>query len=324
MRYLLIDPTGFDDKVRRFYPGLEADLINQCQEFYDEDCGKQGDTGMTSTTSAGVLSGGFPFVECGSGDRLLIVINGGQGFVRRVDPTRALRDAQRLSRMLPAGVRFILLGYPPHPVPQNSLKALVDDLASAIRGRWAGAVDVAGISYGGILGCWLAARHPDLVKRLVLVASARGFSLEGEQRVRRQIAFAQRGDYSGFTSDFAAIFRRRWLNALIWLRIHLGRKRLAQGMNDANIIVSYLSTILEAGIPPTEQIRAPTLLVGGSHDQFFGDGMMEATVKSIPDARLHLLPGETHMAPIERAKDVAAAIEHFLHENQDSPGLRSG
>jgi pimeloyl-ACP methyl ester carboxylesterase len=188
----------------------------------------------------------------------------------------------------------------------------VDDLAAAIRERWAGPVVLLGISYGGILAAWLTIRHPQLVGRLVFIASARRFSSEGEQRIRRQIAFAGSRNFSGFLSDFGAVFRRPWLNALVWLRINLGRTSLAEGMNDADIIVSYLSAILEAGTPPTQEIKVPTLMIGGSNDQFFGEGMMEETARSIADARLELLHGETHMAPVERANEVAIAIGKFI------------
>lgn len=267
---------------------------------------------MKSELSSGVLAGDIPFVECGDGDRPLIIINGGQGFVRSADPVRAERDARRVSRILPPGTAFVLLGYPSRPVREGAVSNLVDDLASAIRERWAGPIVLLGISYGGILAAWLTVRHPQLVKRLVFIASARRFSSEGEQRVRRQIAFARSRNFSGFLADFGAVFRRPWLNALVWLRINLGRRSLAEGMNDADTIASYLSAILEAGTPPTEQIQAPTLVIGGSHDQFFGEGMMEETARSITDARLELLHGETHMAPVERANDMTIAIGNFL------------
>jgi pimeloyl-ACP methyl ester carboxylesterase len=267
---------------------------------------------MKSKLAAGVLAGGIPFVESGEGDRPLIIINGGQGFVRRPDPVRAERDARRVSRILPRRTAFVLLGYPHGPVREGALANLVDDLAAAIRKRWAGPVVLLGISYGGILAAWLTIRHPQLVERLVFIASARRFSSEGEQRVRRQIAFAGNRNFSGFLSDFGAVFRRPWLNALVWLRINLGRASLAEGMNDADTIVSYLSAILEAGTPPTQEIKVPTLVIGGSNDQFFGEGMMEETARSIADARLELLHGETHMAPVERANEVAIAIGKFI------------
>jgi pimeloyl-ACP methyl ester carboxylesterase len=278
---------------------------------------------MKSKISTGVLAGDIPFAECGGGGQPLIIINGGQGFVRRADPVRAERDARRVSRILPRGTAFVLLGYPPRPVREGAVGNLVDDLASAIRERWNGPIILLGISYGGILAAWLTIRHPDLVRRLVFIASARRFSSEGEQRVRRQIAFAKSRNFSGFLADFAAVFRRPWLNALVWLRIHLGRTGLAEGMNDADTIVSYLSAILEAGTPPTEEIRAPTLVIGGSRDQFFGEGRMEETARSIGNARLELLKGETHMAPVERAKDVAIAIGNFLTVDQ-VPATPSG
>jgi pimeloyl-ACP methyl ester carboxylesterase len=269
------------------------------------------------------LPGGFPAVEVGGGARPLVLINGGQGFVRRADPARAERDARRVARMLPPGTPFALVGYPAAPPPGASADDLADALAAGIRARWGGPVTLGGISYGGLLAARVAAREPALVDGLVLVASALRFSDDGQRRVERQIAFARAGDWAGFADDFAALARRGWLNALVRLRLWMGRHTLAAGFNAPDAITGYLHAMLKAAPPDPRAITAPTLVVGGSADQFFGDGAMAEAAAAMPDARLVLLPGETHMAPVEASKAVAATIGAFLGERV-SAGVRSG
>ena len=60
------------------------------------------------------------------------------------------------------------------------------------------------------------------------------------------------------------------------------------------------------------RITARTLVVGGTADQFFGDGMQQRTAALVPNATLALFPSETHMVPIERPSAVAATLRAFL------------
>jgi pimeloyl-ACP methyl ester carboxylesterase len=60
------------------------------------------------------------------------------------------------------------------------------------------------------------------------------------------------------------------------------------------------------------RVTAPCLLVGGTRDQFFGDGMQQRTAALLPRASLELVEGETHMLPVERARHVARILRTFL------------
>ena len=121
-------------------------------------------------------------------------------------------------------------------------------------------------------------------------------------------------DFAALVEDFTNVFRRGWLNALVKLRVWMKRSRLAQEMNDPDAIVRGLRDVLDAPLS-TEQlsrITARTLIVGGTRDQFFGEGRFEETAAAIPNAQLALFPDETHMVAVERRRDVAAKIAAFL------------
>lgn len=61
----------------------------------------------------GVFLGRLPYVKVGTGPNPILVINGGQGFMMIPDDRRILKDARRLTRVLPDNRSFILLGYDP-------------------------------------------------------------------------------------------------------------------------------------------------------------------------------------------------------------------
>lgn len=259
--------------------------------------------------------GKIPFVKIGSGSDPMIVLNGGQAFVRRPTPARAQRDAKRIARLLPSNRTIYMLGYDPAPPPGYSIDMIVQDVAQILREE-TGPATVMGISFGGFVAARLAADHPDLVTDLILMVSAHRFSPEGRRSIDRQIECAWQGDFEGFLKEFGLVFRRPWLNWLLRLRFRQERKRLSETMNDPAIIVRGLHAVAgeEFGKDPAwlRRIKARTLIVGATRDVFFDVEAMEEAARLIPSAQLKLFKDETHMLPVERARDVAKAVSAFL------------
>lgn len=256
--------------------------------------------------------GRIPYARVGSRPDPIVVLGGGQAFVQRPTRARIARDARRIARLLPKNRSFILLGYAPGE--ERGLATIVGDVAAIVTELGA-PKQIVGISYGGVIALELAAEYPSLVSDLVLLASAYDFSPEGKRRIQRQIGCASRGDFPALVADFVAVFRRPWLNWLLRLRLAMRRGRLAKTMNDPPIIVAGLRAILDPRLADSSRlarVTARTLVVGGSCDQFFGNGVMAKTASLVPNGSLALFDGETHMVPIERATAVAARVRAFL------------
>jgi len=117
---------------------------------------------------------------------------------------------------------------------------------------------------------------------------------------------------AGFAKAFTGLFRRPVLNWLIGLTITFRRRRVLSAMAPAELIVRYLKAMLSAVPPDLTTICKPVLLIGGSADQFFGDGIMEKATAGMPSAELYSLDGETHTAPVERAQAFKVKIGDFL------------
>lgn len=267
------------------------------------------------TFKTGHFSSRIPFVKIGSGPHPIVVLNGGQAFVRRPTPARAERDAKRIARLLPRDRAIYVLGYDSAPPAGYRIEMIVSDVAQILRDE-IGPASVMGISYGGFVAARLAAEHPDLVTNLVLMVSAHRFSPEGRRSIDRQIECAWQGDFEGFLNEFGLVFRRPWLNWLLRLRFRQERGRLAQTMNDPTTIVRGLHAVAgeDFGDAPSwlQRIQARTLIVGGTRDPFFDVDAMEETARLIPGAQLKLFKSETHMLPVERARDVAKVVRVVL------------
>jgi pimeloyl-ACP methyl ester carboxylesterase len=267
------------------------------------------------TFETGLFLNRIPFAKIGSGSNPVVVLNGGQAFVRRPSPARTRRDAGRIARLLPPQRTIYVLGYDSAPAADYSLEAIVQDVAQVLRDE-TGPATVMGISFGGFVAARLAADHPDLVKSLILLVSAHRFSPEGRRSIDRQIACARAGDFHDLLDEFGLVFRRPWFNWLLRLRLRQERKRLDETMNDPATIVRGLNAVAgdDFGADPAwlKRIRARTLIVGGTKDPFFDVETMEETARLIPSAQLKLFKGETHMLPIERARDVRKVVAGFL------------
>lgn len=255
----------------------------------------------------------IPFVRIGSGPSPIVVLNGGQAFVRRPTPARTERDAKRIARLLPSGHTIYVMGYDSAPPAGYSIDMIVQDMATILRDE-IGPATIMGISFGGFVAARLAAEYPELVKDLMLLVTAHRFSPEGRRSIDRQIECAWQGDFEGFLNEFGLVFRRPWLNWL--LRLRQERNRLHKTMNDPAAIVRSLHAVAgeDFGKNPSwlQRIQARTLIIGGTHDPFFDVNAMKETAHLIPWTQLKLFDGETHMLPIERARDVAKVVKAFL------------
>ncbi|HYD14916.1 MAG TPA: alpha/beta hydrolase [Hyphomicrobium sp.] len=266
----------------------------------------------------GRSSRGVPFLKGGAGEARIVVLPGVDTLFRPLDAgQRSMRRrARAIARLLPPGV-WTIVGY-------GALDggAGLDHVAAEA----AGAIDevvgrpnvVVGISFGGFVAQRLAAQHPKLVPRLVLLVSAHRFSEAGRNSIERQMGQLASGDLSGLVRENALLFRRPWLNALTAGAIWMRGRRLTDGFRaPSDLLAAYrvfFSDDLSRNGELLHGIAAPTLVVGGSDDQFFGAGVFRETAAMIAGARLALFDRETHMLPLERADAVAQELRRFCQE----------
>ena len=280
-------------------------------------------TGPTKTAGkveAGTLAGDIPFIRGGTGSKHAVVFYGGNALLRRLDKTKSPeRYARQVARALPPDWRFTILGYPEFPPAGYTLDTVAADFARAIPAETGVPDLVIGVSFGGFAALRFAALHPDLVRRLVILVSAHRFSDEGRRRVADQIRALEQGDVYRVAMENAPLFRRPWYNWAMRAGLRLGRNRLAAMIKDPAVILAAYRTLFsddfDRNLSFAARVRAPTLLIGGTRDQYFDVAALRETVAAIPAGRLALIEGERHMLPLERGPAIAAAIADFLGED---------
>jgi pimeloyl-ACP methyl ester carboxylesterase len=263
----------------------------------------------------GLFLGRIPYIKAGSGPRRAVVFFGGNALFKRLDRSDASRYAAMFSRLLPADYSFCILGYEENPPETYSLDTIVDDLDRIARTE-IGRSTVIGVSFGAFVAIRFAAAQPELVDKLVILVGAHRFSAQGARKIAKQIAYLKVRNLYGLVRENAVLFRRPWYNWLVRLKLWRDKDKLASEFNDPTYIArayeSLFGAAFERNREYADRIRAKTLIIGGSADQYFDVAAFEETARRIPVARLELFDGETHMLPVERRRDVARVLAEFL------------
>jgi pimeloyl-ACP methyl ester carboxylesterase len=196
----------------------------------------------------------------------------------------------------------------PYDLEQVSaaLKRLIEALGE-------GPVVLVGHSMGGFIALESYARHPEVIKALVLCFTSAAFGgASGDfakQFVAERLAPLDAGKsmaemaaklmpaMAGTKSDPAGLA----LAQRVMARIAPATYRKA---------VALLTTFDRRALLPT--IKVPTLLVAGSDDRTAPASVMERMAAKIPGAEYVLLEGCGHLGPVDQPDEFNRALENFL------------
>ena len=216
-------------------------------------------------------------------------------------------------------VRYDHRGHGHSPVPPGpyQLADLGGDVLALLDRLGAARAHLAGVSLGGMVSMWVAAHAPDRVDRLALVCTSARL---GPPRVWAERAAAVRA--GGLDLIAEAV---------------LGRWTPAEFARDNPKVVSELRQILMATPPDgyasacaaietmdlepdLSRITAPTLVVGGLDDQSIPPAHARRIAAGISGARLALVAGAAHLAPVSRPELVGQLLADFLSGNDHPDG----
>ena len=261
----------------------------------------------------GTLRGGMPYLRIGSGEPLIFI----PGLLPRNDAPVGMTRMIYAAELEPyaRSRRVWWIHRRPGLAPDATMADLARDYAEALRLQFGAPVDVIGESTGGSIALQLAADHPDVVKRLVILSAAYRLSRQGADAQRRVAREVQAGRPRQASAEIMGLLgpgpgARRVLRAVGWL---IGRAMYGKATPDmiATITAEDAFDLRDR----LHEIPAPTLVVGGENDGFYNEKLFTETAALIPNGRLILYEGKGHLGA-SAAPGLVSEVLGFLEEHE--------
>lgn len=239
-------------------------------------------------TREGLLPGGLPVLTAGQGPPLVVLRHFAPNNANPVGLWRwsELRPFAALMRER----RVHLVSRKPGLSQEVTMADLADQHATAIGGHFTGPVDLVGISTGGLVAQQLAADHPALLRRLVLIGTASRVGDVGRVARRECAAHLRRSErlaaYAALGQG-AAVSPVGRLVASYMLR---AMEPIDRAHHPPDLIAMLQAEIAFDITDRLPEIRTPTLVIAGDRDASYPVELVRRTADRLPDARLVLFP----------------------------------
>ena len=172
---------------------------------------------------------------------------------------------------------------------------MVEDTAALMRRKKIADADVFGWSDGGIVALGLAARHPDLMRRVATIGA--GYNTAAEKPDFKQRLASMKPD-NEHTLPFRDAYRKVAPEPEQWPVLVEKVKAMYGGFKGWSVT-------------EMQSLKAPLMVMLGDDDFTRPEHALEL-FRMVPNGRLAILPGTDHSAPVTRAEWVAAMLVDFF------------
>ncbi|MER5750837.1 4-carboxymuconolactone decarboxylase [Streptomyces sp. NPDC002088] len=206
--------------------------------------------------------------------------------------------------------RFDLPGHGGAPAhPAGAVSDLTARLLATLDALGVQRFAYAGCALGGAIGVELALRHPERLASLVVIAASPRFGTADEFRQRGVIVrtngldpIARTSPDRWFTGGFAAA-----QPAITEWAVQMVRT------TDPGCYIAACEALAAFDVRhELARVGVPTLVLVGSEDQVTGPAEARTLVAGIPDARLAVVPGASHLVPVEQPAAVTDLLVHHF------------
>lgn len=258
--------------------------------------------GKVSTADRSPRNGKFPngmeYLSWGQGPKTMLFLQGGPGSTVPKGTFRGVFRRQ-FDPFLRAGYAVWVVTRRRGMPPEHSIADMADDYARLIAEQFGGRVDlVVAESFGGMVGQYLAARHPDSFGHIAMVVTAAELSDWGKDVDSRMATALAGGDTSGAGTIFAEYLlpgrRMMWLRRLIGPVISRGLTS-GSAFPSQDVLTEARGEMTFNSRAVLPLIRRPVLLICGGSDQFFLREVAQETAGLIPDCTLIWYEGKGHL-----------------------------
>lgn len=221
-----------------------------------------------------------------------------------------LRLWDALLPLLPGGLRFVCYDKRGHGLSDLGGPVTAADLAddaAALIDHVGGPVVFVGLSIGGLIAQTLAARHPALVKAVVISNSAAKLGTAETWQARIDAVRAH-----GLASIADAVMER-WFAPAFRTSPAVTPWRNMMIRTPADGYIAACGALAAADqTEATRALRLPALVIAGAEDGSTPPALVRTTAELIPGSGFHIIPGTGHLPCVEDPAAYAAILSPFL------------
>ncbi len=261
----------------------------------------------------GFFEDGLPYARIGNKPNILVNIEA-LSFKHEPPSGMALKQFVKSARTFTEEYTVYLIGRKQN-LPENYLfDKMAEDYAQMIRKEFQRGVDVMGVSTGGQIAHYLAADHPDTVRKLVIISAAYRLSERGVEIEKKSAEYFKQGKYGkSFATILDLIFSSRITRSIAKFCTRLLGKRVIGKVVYPNDFLNEVRADREMNFKDRlGEIKAPTLVMSGDLDIGYPAEDVRITAEGIPNAELILYEGYGHGLVMKNPKQMGKDILEFL------------
>jgi len=207
-----------------------------------------------------------------------------------------------------------ILGYDPQISVETFLADIAEDFGEFVQER-IGPCSIAGISYGGGVAIPFAAKFPELTKKLLLVVSSYAMSEQGLRLCQEVIDLTNNNDRFHAQIRLTCLVRNPLLKSLLRISTRLTWDQKQAYLNPPSTVVNAYTHLIKYNYGLKKYIhgiKAPTLMIGGTKDQFFSVELYKELADAIDDCETVLFKNATHAVPVEKIFKIKKLVKEFI------------
>jgi pimeloyl-ACP methyl ester carboxylesterase len=194
------------------------------------------------------------------------------------------------------------------PDQPYSTEGFAEDVVAVLDDLGIERADVYGTSMGGRVAQWLAARHPERIRSLVLGCTSPGSAHGFERGNDMRRALAQPDAAAARQTLLELMYTPGWLATHPGHHNTLGDPAMPAYARTRHLIASHRHDAWDV-LP---DITAPTLVLHGSDDHFNPTANAPLIADRIPGAKVHLVEGARHAYFEEFRAEASRVVLDFL------------
>ena len=263
--------------------------------------------------TAGYFENNLPYTRMGDNPRILIDLEA-LSYKNAPPSGFMLKEFIKTHKLLAKEFTIYLVGRKPGLLQGYSMKDMADDYAKMIKKEFGGPVDIMGISTGGQIAHFLAADHPDVVRRLIIISAAYRLSDKAVDAERIAAEFAKQGKYNKSVKAYISLVYPPGLKKSMFMFMArlFGKSLMGCSKDPSDFLVTVEAERNMNFKDRLGEIKAPTLVMSGELDEGYTADLVRETAEGIPNAELILYEGYAHNLTVDNTEKVQQDILVFL------------